>query len=427
MRAAMRFPTEGSFRARWIVPISSPPIHGGYIRFEAGRITHLGSAAPSAPVTDLGDVAILPGLINAHTHLEFSDLPKPIGQAATIGQATQPTRPPRASLGFAEWAEAVVRSRGASAGDADARAAAIAAGLAESAQAGVVMIGEIATAPWPLDQLRLNPPSPATPRLTLFAEILGLSPERQAQSWEWATSLESSSVPEVTVGLSPHAPYSTPAEFVRRAVAHARADGLPLAMHVAESREELQLVATGGGPFRESLERMGVWRDGLFPTAGGIEQTLRDLSAGPRTLIVHGNYLTPDQIEFLAGQPQMSVVYCPRTHAFFGHQRHPIAELWRAGIRVALGTDSRASSPDLSVWNEAKFLRETRPDLSPRRLLRAISADAADALGRADLGRLEVGLSPGGIVVRTTAADAGPLFESLLEGEMRPAADEFLA
>ncbi|WP_164101673.1 amidohydrolase family protein [Candidatus Laterigemmans baculatus] len=415
----MRCPTEGSFRARWIVPVSRPPIHGGYLRCEGGRITHLDRTRPPGPVTDLGDMAILPGLVNAHTHLEFSDLREPIGRAPA-DDATRATQFPRASLGFADWAAAVVRSRGAAASDPDARAAAIAAGLAESARSGVVLIGEIATAPWPLEQVKSLGPLDASlqePRLTLFAEILGLSPERQTQTWQWATSLESQASSHIALGLSPHAPYSTPPELVRRAVAHARSHQMPLAMHVAESREELQLLEHGEGPFRESLERMGVWRGGLFPHAGRIDQLLRELAAAPRTLVVHGNYLTPEQIAFLAGEPQMSVVYCPRTHAYFDHDRHPIAELWRAGVRVALGTDSRASTPDLSLWNEARFLQATRSDLPPENLLKAITADAADALGYPNFGRLEVGTSPGSIAVPTTASEARQLFDSLFEFE----------
>lgn len=379
------------------------------MRLERGRLTHLGTDAPRGPIHDLGDVALLPGLINPHTHLEFSDCAAPIGQR---------------SMGLPAWAAAVVAARQAAAqqsathhrgpGDAEGRGAAIATGLAESSRAGVVLVGEIATEPWPLSRLDEN-----APRVIRFAEVLGLSAARQTQTFEWAERMARETIEGVTPGLGPHAPYSTPLELVRRVVALADDQQMLVAMHIAESREELQLLSSGDGPFRESLERMGVWRDGLFPRPAGIDEYLNVLSGAPRCLVVHGNYLTPSQIDFLRNQPQMTVVYCPRTHSFFGHASHPIADLWRAGIRVALATDSRASNPDLSVWNEARFLRSERPELPPERLLRAITADAADALGVPELGRLEIGAAPGLLAVETTASDEERLLEGLFERQPR--------
>lgn len=379
------------------------------MRIAGGRITHLGAAPPPGPIRDLGDVALLPGLINPHTHLEFSDCAMPLGHP---------------SMGLPEWAAVVVAARNSAAqpsaaqpsadGGADARMAAIAAGLAESSRAGVVLLGEIATAPWPLPRLRAG-----DPQLVRFAEVLGLSAERQAQTLEWAMEITSEPVAGMTAGLSPHAPYSTPLGLVQRVVDRARDQQLTVAMHIAESREELQLLASGDGPFRDALERIGVWRSGLFPQPGGIDAYLRELSGAPRCLVVHGNYLTPPQIQFLHRQPQMTVVYCPRTHAFFGHSPHPIANLWQAGIRVALATDSRASNPDLSVWREACFLRAQRPELPAERLLRTITADAADALGASQLGRLKIGSAPGVIAVETAASDANRLFETLFDAQPR--------
>jgi cytosine/adenosine deaminase-related metal-dependent hydrolase len=137
---------------------------------------------------------------------------------------------------------------------------------------------------------------------------------------------------------------------VQRAVDWSQRDRLPLAMHVAESPEELTLVEQGQGPFRELLERWELWDAPLFPWTDGIDGLLRQLASAHRALVVHGNYLTASQIAFLATQPQISVVYCPRTHAYFGHPRHPVAELQRAGVRVALGTDStKYRSPERAI------------------------------------------------------------------------------
>jgi len=384
---------QGTYRARWIVPVCEPPLADGWIEWADGRILGLGRGTPPGPVRDLGDVALLPGLVNAHTHLEFSDL------AAPLGVAGNP---------LPEWIAAVLRQRGGAAATPEAKAAAIAGGLAESAAAGVRLLAEIATPPWPLPE-----PPAAGLEWIAFAELLGLQAGRQQQTWEAAERLPAEPGSAGSWGLSPHAPYSTSEAFVQRAVDWSRRDRLPLAMHVAESPEEIALVEQGQGPFRRLLRAWGLWEAQRFPWSAGITGLLRQLARAHRALVVHGNYLTAPQISFLASQPQMSVVYCPRTHAYFGHPPHPVAALQRAGIRVALGTDSRASNPDLQLWNEVRFLAEQRPDLPPETLLRMATLDAADALGRADCGRLQVGARPGLIALPTTASDAAALWPAL--------------
>jgi cytosine/adenosine deaminase-related metal-dependent hydrolase len=98
-------------------------------------------------------------------------------------------------------------------------------------------------------------------------------------------------------------------------------------------------------------------------------------------LIVHGNYLEADEIRFMGERPHMAVVYCPRTHAYFGHAPHPWREMLRRGVSLALGTDSRASNPDLNLWSEVLFLRGSCRDVSSEMLLRLATQDGARALG----------------------------------------------
>jgi cytosine/adenosine deaminase-related metal-dependent hydrolase len=130
---------------------------------------------------------------------------------------------------------------------------------------------------------------------------------------------------------------------------------------------------------------MGVWNPEPFQGEWQIPDILRELARAPRGLVVHGNFLQAAEYQLLAKSPQLSVVYCPRTHAQFGHPPHPWRELLNQGINVALGTDSRASNPDLSLWRELQFLRQNFPLVPGELLLELGTRRGASALGVADL------------------------------------------
>ncbi|OYP37284.1 hypothetical protein CGZ80_05660 [Rhodopirellula sp. MGV] len=395
----------------------SPPIENALITFVEGTIVEI-KPAGTDPVQaiDLGDVAVLPKLVNAHTHLEFSDCESPIG---TPG------------IALADWIGEVMRARGQT--DLAARQANIAKGLAESVAGGVGLIADIATTPStypPLEDFAVqgNPV-----RIVSFAEILGLSSERGDERFQSAVrhcdSLDRQG-DRCQPAISPHAPYSTPIDLVRRGVelASHSADGMLVAMHLAESPEERELLANGTGRFAEVLKNAGLWRDGLFPVSATepILEYLRILASAPRSLAVHGNDFRADEIDFLAQNPSISVVYCPRTHAFFGYDVHPVDRLLRSGVRVALGTDSRASNPDLSLWEELRFLLNRRQDLDPIRVLEMATIMGAEAIGmdqssgvNQTFGRIEAGNSGVGslFLVPTRAATLNGVYADFARTE----------
>ncbi len=196
-------------------------------------------------------------------------------------------------------------------------------------------------------------------------------------------------------GLSPHAPYSVhPRLFVVPVILSAE-EQVPLSFHLAESQEEIELLREGTGPLRELLEELGAWEEGLITADARPLVYLRALEPAHRTLIVHGNYLDDEEIEFLAAQAdRMSVVYCPRTHAFFAHDPYPLEKMLAAGVNVALGTDSRASSPDLSILAEMRHIAAHFPAIDRDTILRLGTLHGAKALGRDhDIGSLEPGKS----------------------------------
>jgi cytosine/adenosine deaminase-related metal-dependent hydrolase len=315
----------------------------------------------------LGNVAVLPGFVNAHAHLDLSGLrgrPLPVEN-------------------FTAWLRAVIAYRRSASPEQLERD--VQSGIAESVAHGITLTGDISSQglSW-----RLLAEAPL--RSVVFYELLGLPRQRARQAWRDARAwlVAHAATPTCRPGLSPHAPYSVRASLFRAAARLAHRRSLPLAVHLAESREEIELLARRAGPFVPFLQELGVW------DAGGLVRTpdevVRACATAANALFVHGNYL--DEADRVG--PGESVVYCPRTHAAFGHAPHPFRALLRAGVRVALGTDSLGSSPTLDVLAEARFLHRCFPDVSGAVVLRMATLAGAEALGwQAIAGSLEAGKS----------------------------------
>jgi len=393
-----------ALRARWVFPVTRPPIDGGLVTVGGGRILAVGQNTSGQPPRDLGDVALLPGLVNAHTHLEFSQLQQPLGQPG---------------MGFADWIRCVIewRRQAPSGG----QHSAIIAGLAESRAAGVAAVGEIAAGDWP----SALPPPLAEVSAVVFRELLGLSAERVTPLCELAEqhvgrmpSGPASGLPHVA-GLSPHAPYTVHPELLGRVCELSAVRRVPVAMHLAETREELELLQSQGGPLIELLASLGAWHPEILPRGQRPLDYLRVLAGAHRALVVHGNYLADDEIEFLAGnREQMSAVYCPRTHAYFRHEPYPLAKMLAAGVRVAVGADSRASNPDLNLWAELQHIAERYPDIAPGTILRIGTLSGAEAFGLdRELGSIEVGKSAC-LAMAQLPPGGGPPLETLFSGSV---------
>lgn len=402
----MTAPSSGvrdSYRARWIVPVGSEPIEHGTIEIEAGRITALHNRFDKRS-TDLGNVALLPGLVNAHTHLEFSTLCEPITPATP----------------FTDWIRAVRIARRDRKTD---TASALAAGLAESASAGTTTVGEIATAGWSPEHF-----TSATPRAVVFRELIGLRTDQIDEQLDIARDHLSAGdrttlIDDLRYGLSPHAPYSVHPDLFSRLVTLAAGSRAPLAVHLAETQAELELLSRGSGEFVQMLKEFGVWDRHAIPRGSRPLDYLRMLTSLNHALVIHGNYLSDDEIDLLCRHPNLTVVYCPRTHAGFGHSPHPWRTLMERGGSVAIGTDSRASNPDLSLWRELCFLREQFPDVPPRRLLELGTLRGARALGLGETtGILAVGRLADLTVVSLNASPTGDAISTLLHYRNRIAA-----
>lgn len=388
--------------ARWIFPVSGPPITNGILTIAGDRIGSVEPAGRRAADIDLGDVAILPGFVNAHTHLDLSGLR---GRCPPSGD-------------FPAWLRQVIAHRRSTTPqqiEADIRA-----GLAESVRHGTTLLGDIAAggASWPI---LANAPL----RSVVFYEIMGLTKKRAQQSLEAAGKWleEHSATNYCRPGLSPHAPYSVRADLFARTALAAQSLKCPLAVHLAESREELELLQCHRGPFVPFLKDLGVWdADGL---ASGPASVMRicyqyvtprpHVPRGNALLFVHGNYLKPS-----ACIPSHStIIYCPRTHTAFGHASHPFRHFLQRGIRIALGTDSLASNPDLSILAEMRHLHRQCPGLPGEVLLRMATLSGAEALGWAnETGSLETGKSADLVAVPLSPRAGNDPYERLLDSDL---------
>jgi cytosine/adenosine deaminase-related metal-dependent hydrolase len=357
--------------------VSAAPVRDGVVTVKGKYIVNVQPPGNSNIDIDLGNAAILPGLVNAHTHLDLSGM--------------RGLAPP--SSDFTGWLRQVIahrRTRSPVQVRADIRT-----GLAECLRFGTTMLGDISS-----DGGSWNMLDPAPLRSVIFHELLGLTRERAEKAWlaamKWYPSRQNNST--CRTGFSPHAPYSFRGERLPSLTASPFSHAL--AIHLAESPAELELLERHSGPFVPFLTELGVWdASGL---AQSPEHVLRLTAKANPVLYVHGNYLAPDA----PIPPHGSIVYCPRTHAAFGHPPHPFREFLARGVRVALGTDSLASNPDLDLLAEARFVHRKYPDVPGATLLRMATLAGAEALGWADeTGSLESGKSADLVVLPLSNRD----------------------
>jgi cytosine/adenosine deaminase-related metal-dependent hydrolase len=395
---AIRATTPITLKARYVFPVTGDPIPDGMLTFCDGIIHAVGTTPGDGELRDLGNVAILPGFINAHTHLEFSDLARPLG---------------RPGMGFVDWIHEVIAYRRQCT---EPAWHAVAKGLAECVRLGTTAVGEIAQPGWSAQPFR-----EAGMDATVFLELIALSFDRHRELLALAEQhVETGD--ETTAwyaGISPHAPYTTNITFAGAAALLSSRRRVPLAFHLAESKEEMQRAASHSGPLWEFLVKMVGLEAAEFLDGGKPEDWVGELSAAHRVLIVHGNYLSERASAMLADRAdRMSVVYCPRTHAYFGHDPYPLEKMLQAGIAVTLGTDSRASSPDLDMLAEMRFAARRHQSVPRSTILRMGTHLGAVALGRAGhIGSLSPLKRADLAIVRLPDRDAADPHDLLFDSE----------
>jgi cytosine/adenosine deaminase-related metal-dependent hydrolase len=351
--------------AAWVAPMEGPPIRDGGVVVAGGRFVAVGAAsdlrseAPHDAVEDFGDAVILPGLVNPHTHLELSRLKRP----------EHPSR-------FVDWLASVLGSRL----DAAAAGEAVACGAAESLAFGVTTVGDISRHPAAARAALRRSPL----RAVSFGEVVGMARRKSVLPGLLAAAVqdfEPGSI--VRPGVSPHAPYSIDADGYRQCLAAARAGGIPVTTHLAESPDESAFLSDHAGQFRELWDRLGAWDEASVERFEGgpvrYAASLGLLGHHPVAL-AHVNYCDDAELALLA-RGRASVVYCPRTHVYFGHPPHRWRQMLAVGVNVAVGTDSRASSPDLNPVEDLRLLHRLAPEVPALTLWELVTTRAAGALG----------------------------------------------
>ncbi|MFP6751844.1 MAG: amidohydrolase family protein [Pirellulaceae bacterium] len=367
--------------ARWVLTMSGELLENGVVEIQQGRIIDVRSARAGEDLLELGEVALLPGLVNTHTHLEFSQLSEPI-QAPS----------------FTDWIRQLVSYRREQLATGEKRVAAICQGIVESISSGVTTIGEIATDS-ECQQAYADLPSPSIVMREVIGTAAADEQDRLAMVQQFLGSVPAGAGWQGAI--SPHSPYTVRPSLLEELCELATVHQLPAAMHLAESREEMQLFQDQQGPLRELLEELEAWHEDAWPPGFTVASCLEHLCRCPRSLVIHGNYLDPVHWQLLAEQRErVSLVYCPRTHRHFDHPDYRLAERLAAGVRVVLGTDSRASTADLDLLAEIRAAAEEHPGVSPGQLLAMATSDASEALGLAgEVGQLAAGRRANLVVV----------------------------
>ena len=393
------------YHARWVLPVASPPIADGWVAVDGGRVVAVGRGRPADFADDeqLGDVALMPGLVNAHTHLELSYLHDEVPPASE----------------FVTWIRNVMAARRQRP---DPRAAdivdAIDRAIVESRASGTAVVGDVSNTLVTFEPLarsalaaivfyeliRFNAPDPRALVDAATAEIEALAPT------EW-----------VRASLAAHAPYSV-APLVLRAIREAvDRDALrPCSVHLCESAEETEFLRTGLGSWRRLLEDVGAWDPAWTPPGVSPVQFLDETGfLGANVLAVHGVQMTLDDLGRLKARGT-TLVTCPRSNGHTGAGAPPIQDFYDAGVRVAIGTDSLASSPDLNVFAELATMRALAPAVPATALLESATIEGARALGfDADYGTIEPAKRARLIAV-DLSPDADDVEEYLVSG-IRPA------
>jgi cytosine/adenosine deaminase-related metal-dependent hydrolase len=267
-------------------------------------------------------------------------------------------------------------------------------------------VGEIATAPATIS------PAGASPRLRVFREAIGLSPATiDVASRSLARDLDRLSAHGLASGISPHAPYTVAAPLAARLAREIARRRLPVAMHLAESLEEAELLATSGGPLRRMLEDLGAWQAEAPPRLLTAAEWITRLARAPRGIVVHGTHLPADAdalARLARHRDRLCVAVCPRTTRSLSGRLPPVAAFRDAGARVALGTDGRGSNPDLSILAECRTLVDAGL-VSPGEAVAMATEHGAWALGFERVaGRLASGRPADLVVLRPASAHRDP-------------------
>jgi cytosine/adenosine deaminase-related metal-dependent hydrolase len=407
--------------ADWVLPVVSEPIEGGAVAVEGTRVAGVGSRAAliesftSAAVEELGEAVIMPGFVNCHTHLELT--------------AMRGFLEPEEGDFFA-WLRKVTISRGERMSAEDLYVSA-AWGAVEAARAGITCVGDASDS----GVTTMRALRDAGLRGVVFQEAFGPDSREAEAQFDKARAkidfLRGGETALVTLGLSPHSPYSVSPPLLKMLARFAQDERLPLMIHAAESEAEQSLMLQGTGPFAEAYARRGFTFDS--PRTTTVRHLARTGVLEARPLLAHCVRVDDGDIRLMK-EHGAGVAHCPKSNAKLGHGRAPLAAMLAAELRVGVGSDSVASNNTCDMLEEARFavlasraagdtLEAGHEDRREDGLAGGRMANAADALrmmtrGGAEAldmqgstGALAEGLEADLVAVRLDAAHQTPAYD----------------
>jgi cytosine/adenosine deaminase-related metal-dependent hydrolase len=367
------------YHASWVVPIAARPVRDAWVTVDGGRVVALGSNGRPTPRADASEVdlagwALMPGLVNAHTHLELSYMRD---------------RVPRSSS-FVAWVRDVMAARRQ---QPDPRApgimSAIERAIVEMTACGTIGVGDISNTLATFEPLTRSELS-----AVVFYELIRFkAPDPTAFVGSARREIDALCASErVRPSLAAHAPYSV-APLIFRAIMQELEDtSKPCSVHLSESREEVEFIQSGGGPWRTVLQELGVWDDAwVAPQVSPVQYLDENGFLHERALVVHGVHMTESDLTCLVERGS-TLVACPRSNEYTGAGPPPLERFYNSGVRVAVGTDSLASVPDLNLFAELAAMRRLAPTVPASSLLESATRHGAASLGfEADYGTIEPG------------------------------------
>jgi len=369
-------------RASVVLPVSRPPIRDGAVLISGKRILAVGrwrdlSSCGRKETLDLGERVVMPGLVNAHCHLDYTDMAGHFAPPKAFSDWLKLITEAKAGWGYSDYAESWLK------------------GARMLVRTGTTSVADIEAVPALLADVRGQTPL----RVYSFLEMIGIKGHHQPHAvvQEAVEQIDALKVGRGGAGLSPHAPYSTVPELLRLSAETARRRKWRLTTHVAESALEFEMFTQGRGPMFDWLQRSG--RDMSDCGLGSPVRHLERCGALSGSLLAaHVNYLAKGDATLL-GKRKVHVVHCPRCHYYFHHDQFRLRRLARAGVNVCLGTDSLASvykphrqSVELNLFEEMRALAKKEPSLSARKIVQMVTLNGARALGmRGQIGELAEG------------------------------------
>ena len=387
-----------AWHARWVLPIVSAPLRDAAVVVDGERIVWVGPSAhaEAGRHEQLGEAILMPGLVNAHTHLELTSL-----------------RGFLEALPFRDWLRTLTEVR---ANVLDTRALTDAArfGVSEALRAGITTVADCSASGAPMDAMR-----DAGIRGRVYLETFGPDVAQVSTAMQGlrdgVSRLQARATLLVGVGISPHAPYTVSVPLFRAVAEYARDERLPVATHVAESAAEVAFVRHGAGPFAERLLARDI---AVSPTQSSPIALLDNAGLlDVQPLCIHAIHTDTTDLQRIADSGS-TVVHCPISNAKLGQGIAPLHAMRDAGIAVGLGTDSVASNDRMDLIAEARqavllqSLATATPDaLSAADALDLATRGGARALGLSDIGTLAAGQWADLCAFRCDAFEAAPVYD----------------